>query len=59
LRGVGLLWWLFGLASFGGTGGNILTVLIANLGFIFGPFVFFFGDYLLLKVQVLRWFKKR
>lgn len=54
LCGVSLFAWLFGAASFGITGGNILTVIIANLGFVFGPFAFLFGLYLLVKSQVRR-----
>lgn len=52
LCGVSLFTWLFGALSFGVTGGNMLTVIIANLGFIFGPFAFLFGVYLLVKSQV-------
>lgn len=56
---VSLFAWLFGIASFGITGGNIFAVIIGNLGFLFGPFAFLFGVYLLVKGQVLRWRKKR
>jgi hypothetical protein len=59
LCGISLFAWLFGAASFGVTGGNIVIVIIANLGFILGPFAFIFGVYLLVKSEIMRWLNRR